>query len=51
LVSKAMNSGYNQYAPMLGVRELREAIAEKFDKLYQTSYNPENEIVVSAGAK
>jgi len=50
LVSKAMNSGYNQYAPMLGVRELREAIAEKFDKLYQTSYNPENEIVVTAGA-
>jgi len=50
LVSKAMNSGYNQYAPMLGVRELREAIAEKFDKLYQTSYNPKNEIVVTAGA-
>ena len=50
LVSKAMNSGYNQYAPMLGVRELREAIAEKFDKLYQTSYNPKNEIVVTARA-
>ena len=50
LLSKAMNSGYNQYAPMLGVRELREAIAEKFDKLYQTSYNPKNEIVVTAGA-
>ena len=50
LLSKAMNSGYNQYAPMLGVRELREAIAKKFDKLYQTSYNPKNEIVVTAGA-
>ena len=50
LVSKAMNSGYNQYAPMLGVLALREAIAEKFDDLYSTSYNPENEIVVTAGA-
>ncbi len=50
LVSKAMNSGYNQYAPMLGVLELREAIAHKFDDLYQSTYNPENEIVVTAGA-
>lgn len=50
LVSKAMNSGYNQYAPMLGVLELREAIAHKFDVLYQSSYHPENEIVVTAGA-
>ena len=50
LVSKAMNAGFNQYAPMLGVLELREAIAKKFDDLYKTSYNPENEIVVTAGA-
>jgi methionine aminotransferase len=50
LVSKAMNFGYNQYAPMLGTLELREAIAKKFDDLYQSTYNPENEIVVTAGA-
>ncbi len=50
LVSKAMNSGYNQYAPMLGVLALREAIAKKFDDLYSTTYNPENEIVITAGA-
>lgn len=50
LVSKAMNSGHNQYAPMLGVLELREAIAKKFDDLYKTSYHPEKEIVVTAGA-
>ena len=50
LVSKAMNAGYNQYAPMLGVLALREAIAKKFDDLYSTSYNPENEIVITAGA-
>jgi methionine aminotransferase len=50
LVTKAMNKGYNQYAPMLGVLSLRTAIAHKFDKLYNSSYNPENEIVVTAGA-
>ncbi|WP_347174904.1 methionine aminotransferase [Polaribacter uvawellassae] len=50
LVSKAMSSGYNQYAPMLGVLKLREAIAQKFSDLYQSTYNPENEIVITAGA-
>lgn len=50
LVTKAMHSGYNQYAPMAGAMELREAIAHKFDSLYQSSYNPESEITVTAGA-
>ena len=50
LVTKAMQSGYNQYAPMAGVLELREQIAEKFDALYQSSYGPETEITVTAGA-
>lgn len=50
LVNKAMNSGYNQYAPMAGAIELREAIATKFTHLYKTSYKPESEITVTAGA-
>lgn len=50
LVSKAMNSGYNQYAPMSGNLELREAIAKKMDALYNATYHPENEITVTAGA-
>lgn len=49
-VSKAMNSGYNQYAPMAGNLELREAISKKFDILYNSSYHPETEITVTAGA-
>ncbi|MCF6181262.1 methionine aminotransferase [Lutibacter sp.] len=49
LVNKAMINGYNQYAPMPGVFSLREAIAEKFDKLYQTTYNPDTEITITAG--
>ena len=50
LVSEAMNSGYNQYAPMPGNMELREAISKKFDGLYNTSYDPDTEITVTAGA-
>jgi methionine aminotransferase len=50
LVNKAMNSGYNQYAPMPGNMELRESIANKYDLLYSSTYNPETEITVTAGA-
>lgn len=49
-VSKAMNTGYNQYAPMAGNLDLREAIAKKFELLYNTSYYPETEITVTTGA-
>ena len=49
-VSKAMNSGYNQYAPMPGSLELRDAISKKFNILYNSSYHPENEITITAGA-
>lgn len=50
LVTKAMHNGYNQYAPMQGTLRLRTSIANKFERLYGTSYHPENEITVTAGA-
>lgn len=50
LVYKAMNSGYNQYAPMSGSLELRQAIAKKIELLYNTSYHPKTEITITAGA-
>lgn len=50
LVSKAMNSGYNHYAPMRGDVQLRALISKKFETLYNTSYHPETEITVTAGA-
>ncbi len=50
LVSHYMNAGHNYYAPMPGVMKLREAIAKKFDTLYSSTYNPVNEITVTAGA-
>ena len=45
-----MNSGKNQYAPMPGILELRKAISEKFELLYNSSYHPETEITITAGA-
>ena len=50
LVHDAMKSGYNQYAPMQGAFILRDIISKKFIKLYNTTYKPENEITVTAGA-
>lgn len=49
LVNKAMNNGFNQYAPMPGTIELRTAISSKFEKLYQQFYHPEYEITITAG--
>ncbi|WP_179004344.1 methionine aminotransferase [Winogradskyella forsetii] len=50
LVTKAMNNGYNQYAPMAGNLDLRLAIAHKYQLLYKSTYHPEKEITVTAGA-
>jgi len=50
LVNHYMKSGYNQYAPMQGVLPLREQIAIMVEELYQTSYHPESEITITAGA-
>ncbi len=50
LVHDAMKKGYNQYAPMPGIFSLREAIAEKIERLYGTRYDPDTEITITAGA-
>lgn len=49
LVEKYMRSGHNQYAPMQGVKELRDQIAEKVLDLYQAGYDPDSEITVTSG--
>ncbi len=46
MVGKAMEKGYNQYAPMPGVMALREKIAIKTEQCYSAIYNPETEITV-----
>lgn len=50
LVYMAMRQGYNQYAPLGGVLELREQIASKIKDLHQKDYNPESEVTVTNGA-
>ncbi len=49
LVNKYMNAGFNQYAPMPGVFELRKKLSAKIQKLYNHIYNPETEITITAG--
>ena len=46
LVVNALNSGKNQYPPMHGIPELREAIAEKVARLYGYQADPETEVTV-----
>ena len=49
LVMQAMQNGHNQYAPMAGVSNLRECIAEKYKHYYNLSICPDNEITITAG--
>ena len=49
-VTRAMQSGFNQYPPMAGVPVLREAVATKIKSLYGQDYSANNEITITAGA-
>ena len=46
----AMRAGHNQYAPMIGLAPLREALAGKMQSLYGARYDAEREITVMASA-
>jgi len=49
-VSDAMHEGLNQYPPMAGVPQLRQAMSAKIQALYGRRYDPLTEITVTAGA-
>lgn len=49
-VTQAMAQGRNQYPPMTGVPELRQAISAKVEALYGRKYDPASEITITAGA-
>ncbi len=49
-VSQAMKNGYNQYAPMPGLIDLRNILAEKTEKSYQIKYDAETEVTITSGA-
>ncbi len=48
--ARAMRAGHNQYAPMIGLARLREALAAKVRTLYGASYDAGTEITVVASA-
>ena len=50
LVSKYLEIGKNQYAPMPGILELRVTLCNYLGKTYDCEINPESEITVTAGA-
>ncbi|MDP3132420.1 MAG: aminotransferase class I/II-fold pyridoxal phosphate-dependent enzyme, partial [Burkholderiaceae bacterium] len=49
-VTAAMRSGHNQYPPMPGVPALRQAVAEKIERLYGRQYSADSEVTITAGA-
>jgi len=49
LVHHYMKKGYNQYAPMAGVPELRKKIALKTEKLYSAQYDWQTEVTIVPG--
>jgi N-succinyldiaminopimelate aminotransferase len=46
----AIRDGHNQYPPLAGVPALRSAIAARRSADYDTPYDPDTEILVTAGA-
>ena len=49
-VAQQVAAGFNQYAPMHGMPQLRELIAEKVKRLYGRELDAEREICVTPGA-
>ncbi|MEM7573792.1 MAG: methionine aminotransferase [Bacteroidota bacterium] len=50
LINQYVQADFNQYAPMIGLLELREAIATKKESLYGIQLDPETEITITNGA-
>ena len=49
-VTYYLGAGKNQYPPMTGVPELRQAIAQKIENLNSVKIDPETEITITSGA-
>jgi len=48
--AEALRGGYNQYPPLPGHAELRHAISEHQERFWGLSYDPDTEVLVTAGA-
>ena len=49
-LTRAMDEGRNQYAPMSGIPKLREQIALQVDRLYGRRISADTEVTVTSGA-
>jgi N-succinyldiaminopimelate aminotransferase len=47
---KAIRDGHNQYPPGLGTPDLRQAIAAHQQRFYGLQYDPDSDVLVTAGA-
>jgi N-succinyldiaminopimelate aminotransferase len=48
--AEATIHGWNQYPPMMGIPELRQAVAHHYARFQGTSYDPASEIMITSGA-
>src|SRR3954468_9041717 len=46
----AIRDGHNQYPPLIGIPELRRAIAEHQQRFWDLTVDPDTEVLVTAGA-
>src|ERR1700677_162018 len=46
---RAMREGHNQYPPGAGIPELRQAVARHQQRFYGLAYDPDTEVLVTAG--
>lgn len=47
---EALRSGQNQYPPLAGIPDLRHAIAEHHTRFWNLTFDPDTEVLVTAGA-
>lgn len=50
LAAEALVAGPNQYPPMLGLAELREAVAANWERFHGLGVDPKREVLVTSGA-
>lgn len=48
--AEAAISGWNQYPPMMGLPELRQAVAAHYKRFHQLDLNPDTEVMITSGA-
>jgi N-succinyldiaminopimelate aminotransferase len=48
--AEATVNGWNQYPPMMGIPELRQAVSHHYQRFQNVEYDPASEIMVTSGA-